>query len=311
MRYAPLHSDLAEGPDAGAAHWLRTTDNRQIRVGHWVSDADRGTVLLFPGRTEYIEKYGRAAADFRARGYATIAVDWRGQGLAERLLPARATGHVGTFADYQKDVAAMLTHARDLGLPKPFYLVAHSMGGAIGLRALIEGLPVRAAMFSAPMWGIQMSATLRPAAWALATLARKVGLDTGMAPGQKVESYVNRMTLETNELTSDPEMYDYMIRQLTKAPDLGLGGPSLRWLYEAMAESRHLARLTSPRTPCVTHLGTAETIVDTDRVRARMDRWTGGTLEEIEGAKHEVMMESPQIRARVFDTTCALFDAHP
>ena len=310
MRYAPLYPDLAEGPDAGAAHWLRTTDNHQIRVGHWVSDADRGTVLLFPGRTEYIEKYGRAAGEFRARGYATITVDWRGQGLSERMLPARATGHIDSFADYQKDVAAMLTHARDLGLPRPFYLVAHSMGGAIGLRALIEGLPVRAAMFSAPMWGIQMSATLRPAAWTMAVLARKLGFDGRMAPGQTVESYVSRMTLETNELTSDPEMFDYMIRQLTEAPDLGLGGPSLRWLYEALTEARRLARLTSPRTPCLTFLGGRESIVDPDRIAARMDRWPGGTLERIDGAKHEVMMEDPETRARVFDGACALFGAH-
>ncbi|MBS1303017.1 alpha/beta hydrolase [Loktanella sp. SALINAS62] len=311
MRYAPLHSDLADGPDSGAAHWLKTTDNRQIRVGHWVSDTDRGTVLLFPGRTEYIEKYGRAAASLRARGYATITLDWRGQGLAERLLPFRATGHVHSFRDYQKDVAAMLTHARDLGLPKPFYLIAHSMGGAIGLRALIEGLPVRAAMFSAPMWGIQMNASLRPFAWALSVAARRVGMDTGMAPGQKVENYVNRITLDMNELTSDPDMFDYMIHQLTEQPDLGLGGPSLRWLYEALNETRNLARLTSPRTPCLTFLGSAETIVDAPRIRTRMDKWPGGTLDVIDGAKHEVMMETPDVRERVFDATCALFDAHP
>ncbi|MCB5198531.1 alpha/beta hydrolase [Loktanella sp. TSTF-M6] len=310
MRYAPLHSDLADGPDAGAAHWLKTTDNKQIRVGHWVSDADRGTVLLFPGRTEYIEKYGRAARDLRDRGYATLVVDWRGQGLADRLTPHRATGHVDLFSDYQKDVAAMLTHARDLGLPKPFYLIAHSMGGAIGLRALIEGLPVRAAMFSAPMWGIQMKPTLRPFAWGLSSLSRKMNFDTAMAPGQKVENYIERMAFEANELTSDREMFDYMLNQISAEPDLSLGGPSLRWLNEALAECRNLARLTSPRTPCVTFLGTAETIVDAHRIRARMAKWPGGTLDIIEAGKHEVMMEDADTRARVFDTACTLFDAN-
>jgi len=53
-------------------------------VGHWTGQHVKGTVLLFPGRTEYIEKYGPAAADFLARGFATVVIDWRGQGLADR-----------------------------------------------------------------------------------------------------------------------------------------------------------------------------------------------------------------------------------
>ena len=311
MRYAPLHADVADGPDAGAAHWLKTTDHAQIRVGHWVSDADRGTVLLLPGRTEYIEKYGRAAAELRARGYATVTIDWRGQGLSDRATLDRATGHVANFGDFQKDVAAMLTHARDLGLPKPFYMIAHSMGGAIGLRALIEGLPVRAAVFSAPMWGIQMSAALRPFAWGISSLARRVGLDTRMAPGQERENYLTRIGVEENTLTSDAEMFSHMQRQIETYPDLGLGGPSLRWLNESLIDMRRISRLASPRVPAATFLGTAEVIVDTARIHDRMARWPGSTLEIVDGGKHETMMEGPVIRQRFFDTAAALFDAHP
>ncbi len=310
MRYAPLHADVADGPDAGAAHWLKTTDNAQIRVGHWVSDADRGTVLLFPGRTEYIEKYGRAASELRGRGYATITVDWRGQGLSDRATPNRATGHVAAFGDFQKDVAAMLSHARDLGLPKPFYLIAHSMGGAIGLRALIEGLPVRAAVFSAPMWGIQMSAALRPFAWGISSLARRVGMDTHMAPGQETENYLTRTALLENALTSDEDMFDYMRNQITQNPDLGLGGPSLRWLNESLVEMRRMSRLASPRVATTTFLGTAETIVDPARIRDRMAKWPTGNLEIVDGGKHETMMEGPEIRNRFFDIAASLFDAH-
>ncbi|SEN43438.1 lysophospholipase [Loktanella fryxellensis] len=310
MRYAPLHADVADGPDAGAAHWIKTTDHARIRVGHWVSGADRGTVLLFPGRTEYIEKYGCAAADLRARGYATITVDWRGQGLSDRTAPDRAIGHVADFGDFQKDVAAMLTHARDLGLPKPFYLIAHSMGGAIGLRALLEGLPVRAAAFSAPMWGIRMSALQRPFAWGLSSAARRMGFDQRMSPGQDPDSYLTRVALADNTLTSDPDMFDYMRGQLSTYPDLALGGPSLRWLNESLRDMRRMARLDSPRLPAVTFLGTAEAIVDPARIRDRMARWPNGTLEIVDDGKHETMMERPAIRTRFFDTATRLFDAH-
>ena len=40
-----------------------------------------------------------------------------------------------------------------------------------------------------------------------------------------------------------------------------------------------------------------------------MADWTGGRLDLIEGAQHEVMMETPATRARFFAEACALFDA--
>lgn len=104
-------------------------------------------MLLFPGRTEYVEKYGPAAGELAARGYATLTVDWRGQGLADRPLKDANTGHVARFSDYQKDIAALLDHAVREKLPKPWFLLTHSMGGAIGLRALYNALPVKAVAF--------------------------------------------------------------------------------------------------------------------------------------------------------------------
>ncbi|HMB14482.1 MAG TPA: alpha/beta hydrolase, partial [Roseovarius sp.] len=81
MDTAPFFADVAEGPEGGAAWWIRARDDVRLRVGLWNREAPRGTVLLWPGRTEYIEKYGRAAARFASGGYATFAIDWRGQGL--------------------------------------------------------------------------------------------------------------------------------------------------------------------------------------------------------------------------------------
>ena len=96
--------------------------------------------MILPGRTECIEKYGRAARDLVARGYSVISIDWRGQGLADRPLADHHAGHVGDFSEYQQDLDAMLAEAERAGLPKPYFMLAHSMGGAIGLRGLVRGL---------------------------------------------------------------------------------------------------------------------------------------------------------------------------
>ena len=122
----------ADGPEGGYARWLQASDGVQIRVGVWPCSGAKGTVFLMPGRTEYIEKYGRAATDLAQRGYATVSIDWRGQGLADRPLDAQLTGHVDDFGEYQLDMDAVLTCARAEGLPEPWFMLAHSMGGCIG-----------------------------------------------------------------------------------------------------------------------------------------------------------------------------------
>ena len=199
---APLFPQ-ADGPDDGTATWLTTADGVRIRVAVWAADAPKGTVLLFPGRTEYVEKYGRAARDLAQRGYATVAIDWRGQGIAARLQPNPALGHVADFKDYQLDVSAVMRHVQAKGLPQPYYLLAHSMGGCIGLRSLYEGLAVRAVCLTAPMLGIKLSPPLRPIAWALSTVSKPLGFSNSVSPGQTETTYVLRSGFDENDLTTD------------------------------------------------------------------------------------------------------------
>ncbi len=307
---APLYDDIANAPEGGQASWLKTADGLRIRVGHWTKDDAKGTVLIFPGRTEFIEKYGHTAKALYERGYASLVIDWRGQGIADRMLPNRAIGHVGDFSDYQKDVDAVIAHARTLKLPRPYFLIGHSMGGCIGLRSLMDGLDVQAAMFSAPMWGIQMAPALRPVAWGLSAVSRPLGFDQNLAPGQFEQSYVLRADFEGNALTNDQEMFCTLRHQLESHPDLALGGPSLRWLHTSLVEMHELSTRPAPTVPCITFLGSNEVIVDPTRIQERMRHWTGGALHTIAGGQHEMLMDTPKMRNTMIDQTAAHFDAH-
>ncbi len=306
---APLYDDIADAPAGGIALWRTCADGVRVRVALWPLDGAKGTVLLFPGRTEYVEKYGPAAGELAARGYAMACIDWRGQGLADRPLADPARGHVGRFAEYQLDVAQLVAAAHAAGLPEPFHLIAHSMGGSIGLRALHEGLPVRSAVFSAPMWGIKIHAAARPLAWAIGTGARMARRGHLYAPSTGPVTYVLANDAPGNVLTTDPAMYAFMQRQLRAHPELALGGPTLHWLLEALRETRALAALPAPALPCLCIMGGNERVVDTGRIRSVMARWAGGQLELIPGAEHEIMMETPAARQRFYDRAAALFDA--
>ncbi len=309
---APFLTQIARGPDGGSAQWRITQDGLRIRVGHWPaqSGTPRGTIFIFPGRTEYIEKYGPTATDLTALGFTTLAVDWRGQGLADRMLPDRKLGHVQQFGDFQYDVQSVLNYATEHELPKPWYLLAHSMGGAIGLRALTQGLPVTACCFSAPMWGIGISPSLRIVADILRKTAHIFGLDDMRAPTTTVEQYVQEHAFEGNSLTNDPEMYRFLQDQLAQHPDLVLGGPTLRWLSQSIKECAELASVASPRMPCTTFVGANEEIVDIPSIHDRMARWANGELITIENGRHELLIEVPALRKEVTEMIVNFYLSH-
>ncbi|WP_171174510.1 alpha/beta hydrolase [Ruegeria sp. HKCCD8929] len=305
---APLFDDMAGGPDGGQAHWLQTADGFRIRVGHWrPKDQEHGTVMMFPGRTEYIEKYGNAAGEFVSRGFAFLAVDWRGQGLADRLLPDPRVGHVENFPDYQHDVAVALELAEALELPKPWHVIGHSMGGAIGLRAVYERGCFASCGFTGPMWGIFFTPIMKPLSRLTAYWGPRIGLGEKTPPTTTLESYVVSQPFEGNMLTRDPDMYQMMKDQLAAHPELALGAPSTIWLREALEECQYLMAKPAPDVPCLTFLGSHEQIVDRKAIRRRMANWPRGTLIEIPDGEHEVLMEPADIRGPVFDQLAALF----
>ncbi|MCK0166029.1 alpha/beta hydrolase [Jannaschia sp. S6380] len=307
MDAAPYHADVANGPPGGHAYWATTRDGKRIRVGVW-PEGTRGTLVMGPGRTEYVEKYSDAAREMGARGYASVAVDWRGQGLSPRPSHDRHVGHVSDFKDFQHDLDAVLDVCRKVGLPRPWHLMGHSMGGLIALRALYRVDLFQRVVFSAPMWGLPLAPHRRLLGWGLASLATAAGLGERSAPGSGKVADPAAAPFEDNLLTTDPQMFAWMKRQITAHPDLALGGPSLNWVWAALREMHRLSREPAPDLPCLTFLGSDEDIVSPDSIHVRLGSWPGARLEMIEGARHEVLMEGPAIRNQVFDAIAAHLD---
>ncbi|WP_375550411.1 alpha/beta hydrolase [Rhodophyticola porphyridii] len=301
---APYLADVADGPEDASTWWVTAEDGTRIRVGYWPGGS-KGTILMFPGRTEYIEKYGRLARDMAARGFGMVAIDWRGQGLADRPAHRRDMGHVVSFDEYRQDVAAVRQVLDQIAPPKPWYLIGHSMGGAIGLRALHDGIPVDRAVFTAPMWGIQMSPFLRSISGIVMGLSGPLGLDTRFAP---TTGPAEAMVFDGNPLTSDRDNFDYMSRQVAEHPDLALGGPSIRWVNAALRETDALMAMPAPPVDALTILGALERIVEPAAIKERMARWPGGRLDVIDGAEHEVLMEAPGMRDGILTSIADWFE---
>ena len=312
---APLHQALARVPEGGAAQWIYASDGVRLRLAHWNVTAAKGTVFLLPGRTEYIEKYGDAVSALTAAKYEVLVIDWRGQGLADRLLDDPLKGHIGAMADFQRDLDAMIAAAETLRAPKPWFLLSHSMGGAIALRHLMQQengakTPFSAAAFSAPMWGVKLPPVIGSVVAPIAKRLAKTPLTTAYAPMTGPVPYVLGAGFAGNLLTRSQEMWAMMGAHLIEVPALTLSGPTVGWLASALAECEALRALPAPDLPCLCALGLAERVVESQPIRDRMAAWPNGKLIEVPEGEHEVMMAPKAQRETFFAQTTALFDAH-
>lgn len=298
---APFHADVADAPPPLRVDWLTASDGIRLRAALW-GGGTNPLVAIFPGRTEMVEKYGPTVTDLTGQGFDVAVIDWRGQGLSDRLCDAPLRGDVPDFADYQKDVRVYWAWLGSL-TTQPRHILAHSMGGCIALRALVNGLAAQTVAFSAPMWGLALPAATMAAVAPLTALLRLAGQDTRDVPGAGPEFELWNYPFERNELTRDADRYAWAQAQLRAHPELRLGAPSMRWLAAALREMAALELLPAPALPAICGLGTGDKIVSQKAIRARMARWPGAELTEYDGALHELLLERPEVR-RDFVTRC-------
>ncbi|MFZ7093581.1 alpha/beta hydrolase [Primorskyibacter sp. 2E233] len=310
MAPAPFYPEIAEGPDNGSCFWVGTGDGLRLRVGYWkATGRTKGTIFLFPGRTEYVELQGRTAKSFADRGFSICTIDWRGHGLSDRVLSNPVTLHVNRFSDYQYDVAAIIAAASAVDMPKPWFLLGNSMGGCIGLRALLSGVSFSACAFTAPMWGLRMSrvqsVVARPVSWA----AQVIGQGERYVPGHDGNNYALSNPFEGNRITRDPTNYEYWVSQARSKPCLQTAGSSMQWLHQSLLECGHLSKTHPPDVPCIAFCGEQDGVVDIEVIRDRMNAWPNGRFELMPGARHALLLEVPKIRETVISEISDHFES--
>ena len=210
-------------PEGGRVMRLVADDGTRLRAALWTPPgATRGTVAIFGGRGEFIEKYFETVDDLLARGFAVASVDWRGQGGSERSLRDPRKGHVDDFSLYGRDLRALAEQVLAPYCPRPWYGLAHSMGAAILLAEAHAGSsPFERLLMTSPMidiYGIKYPRGARALALALDTL----GLGGRYAPGGGSRG-VEAMDEDGNVLTSDSARFRRMISIASAAPDLTVG----------------------------------------------------------------------------------------
>lgn len=286
-------------PPGARIVWFGDPQGRRLRACMVSASEDgraRGTAIVCPGRTEFIEKYFEVAGELRQMGFAVLILDWPGQGLSERLLPDRSKGHIDRFETFMAALAAGLG---ELGsqLPRPYVSLAHSMGGAIALAAIARGLVrVEAAAFCAPMWGLRSRFLgMRYLVWAMRATGRSG--DYAVQPGPPEQ-------FETNIVTHDRRRWELQRALIDARPDLELGPVTWGWLGASLdilatfTRPKVLSRVTIP--VFVASAG-EEKLVDNDAHLSVARYLKACEHVIIEGARHEILMETDDRRGAFWD----------
>lgn len=295
-------------PDGATVGQLRTGDGVHLRYARWPAPPGRkGTVCIFPGRAEFIEKYFEVVTDLRARGFATAVLDWRGQGLSDRALSDRRKGHVRNFSEYDSDLEAFMQDVVLPDCPPPYFALAHSMGGPILIRAAQRGRRwFQRTVLSAPMLGL---AGTGGSAWApfTARWLRRIGAGRSYVPSGGA-TVIFSLPFDGNVLTSDPVRYARSGQIVAAAPNLALGSPTVAWLdsaYDAMTEMATPAYPLRLRHPILIVGAGQDGVVSNTAIERFAIRLRAGSHIMIPGARHEILMEQDRFRGQFW----AAFDA--
>lgn len=295
-------------PDDVVTGTIKTPDGVELRFARFAPPPGRkGTVCLFQGRGEFIEKYFETVRDLRDRGFAVAMIDWRGQGLSKRQLRDGRKGYVRNFSDFEIDVETLMREVVLPDCPPPYYALAHSMGGAVLLRvAHSQKRWFERIVLSAPMIDLPGRTTSLPVRTIVKAL-RWMGRGGQFVPGASKE-LVGTGSFMGNPVTSDPVRYARNAAVLEENPQLGLAAPTIAWVdtaFKAMTTFKQLNYPSRIRQPVLMLAAGADTIVSTPAIEEFAYHLRGGSHLVIAGAKHELLQEQDRFRQQFW----AAFDA--
>ena len=295
-------------PDGVVTGTIKTPDGAELRFARWPPPANRkGTVCVFAGRGESIEKYFETVRDLQERGFAVAMIDWRGQGHSSRQLKDPRKGYVKSFADFEIDVEAFVNQIVLPDCPPPYFALAHSMGGAVMLRVAHSGKRwFERMVLSAPMIDLPGPSMKLPVRIVIRTLLW-TGLGGYFVPGGNAvltgtSNFIN------NPLTSDVVRYARNAAIYDEDPTLGIASPTVAWAdaaFRAMVEFRATDYPVRIRQPILMLAASNDAIVSTPAIEEFAYHLRGGSHLVIAGAKHEILQEQDRFRSQFW----AAFDA--
>jgi alpha-beta hydrolase superfamily lysophospholipase len=272
--YGFYHLDFSEVVP-GLVHdvgWLTSGEHR-IVAQRFVHPDPVGTAVVCHGYYDHVGLYGYLIEFLLKRRLTVITFDQPGHGLSSG---DRAS--IGSFDEYVAALADVLSHSETL-LPKPWYIIGQSMGGAIAMEYLAQQKEhsFEEVVLLAPL--------IRPANWGLSRLAYLLAKYT--------------IKERPRTITDNAENGEFL--QLMRRDPLAPMTLPVQWVT-AMVEwmKRFESHPELPFEPLVVQ-GHADETVDWQHNMGVLHQKTRPTVLEIPAARHHLVNESDLIRQQMFE----------
>lgn len=283
--------------NSGIDGYFDGANNVKIYYKYFIQDSlENGAIVISDGRTEAAVKYKEVIYDLFKNGYSVYIHDHRGQGFSGRMVADTDMGYVDEFQNYITDMKYFYDNFVVSQSHENIFLLAHSLGGAIGVTYLEEHpTDFSAAAFSSPLLGLPFPTCLA------------VGILTGDEPEYAMgnTNYEEGLvSFEENTLTNSKIRYDQMNTVFEEIPKARLGGASYQWVNKSCKQFDIIfENISKIKTPLILFSGGNEEIVspsahhDFINELNSFGRNAKGYL--VEGAKHELLIETDDIRIPV------------
>lgn len=303
-------------PAHAAESMWNAGDGHPIRRIDWPGStpkAPRGSILFFPGRGDNYEKYLETLEEWHRAGWRVTASDWRGQAGSGRFGNDSITGHISDFSVWLDDLEAFWTEwVKDT--PGPHVLAAHSMGGHLVTRALVEGRVDPAALvLSAPMLRTVGPRLPLKVLHGAAKLMLQLGDPKRQAwkwsekPGELPK---HRRLL----LTHDDERYEDEIFWRDHRPELVMGPGSWGWVERAYASVAAIEKpgvMEAVTTPIFIASTYNDKLVSHKACVVAAKRFPNAELLTLGfEARHEVLREVDAVRDKILTAATEFLDRH-
>lgn len=267
-------------------------------------NAGSSAIVISSGRTEAAVKYKELVRDLFENGYSVYILDHRGQGQSGRMTADPDMGYVEVFQYYIDDLKEFFDDFVRPGQHTNHFLLAHSMGGAIGM-SYLQQFPedFDAAAFSSPMLGLKGGICsgarfLKP---------RRPTYGLGEGPYEEEEQVFAK-----NTLTGSKIRFDRMVKAFEEVPEARLGGATYQWVVASCDQfdfmNDHIDQI---QTPFILFSAEDEKIVSLKAHRKFIKKAVklGKDCDRvyIKNARHELLIEKDPQREKTISRTLSFF----
>lgn len=288
---------------------FKGVDDLKIHVAYLIHPASKGAIVLSSGRTEGSIKYKEVFYDLYQNGYSVFTLDHRGQGQSGRMASNPDKGYVKDYGDFVNDLNTFVTQ---FVLPnsqhQPVFL-CHSMGCPIGALYAIKHPNVFAKIaFTAPFFGINSPIPEGVANFLIGTSLFFNNLFSDEPWYFLGQGDAGSEPFETNVVSQSETRYQ-IAQKVFEDADAKLGGITTQWLKATLiALSQVELQADQIKVPVLLIQAGSDVVVKNASQDVVCEKIPNCTMEVVEGAYHELMMEQDQYRVKTMTSVLNFFE---